>query len=126
MGQRRYNPVMSYTSEQEAAVQELRGYYSAFSTRQVQAVLPYFHEPAVMIGLGGMFAAPTRSDLPTAIEPAMAALVARGFGRSELSIREVWSLNATTTLVTGVAIRYKLDGQELDRAGVTYVLNKVE
>ena len=84
----------------------------------------YFHEPALMIGLGGMFVAPTHADLPTALEPALAALQAKGYGRSELSIRELWSLNATATLVTGVAIRYKLDGQELERVGVTYVLQK--
>jgi hypothetical protein len=29
-------------------------------------------------------------------------------------------------LVTGVAIRYKRNGQELERAGVTYVLHKAE
>lgn len=39
-------------------------------------------------------------------------------------MRDVRSLSATTTLVTGVATRYKLDGQELERAGVTYVLHK--
>jgi len=27
-------------------------------------------------------------------------------------------------LVTGIAMRYKLDGQELEQAGVTYVLAK--
>jgi hypothetical protein len=41
-------------------------------------------------------------------------------------MREVWSLSATATLVTGVAVRYKLDGQELERAGVTYVLHKAD
>jgi len=29
-------------------------------------------------------------------------------------------------LVEGVARRYKLDGQELDQAGVTYVLHKAD
>ena len=36
----------------------------------------------------------------------------------------VKSLSATATLVTGVAVRYKLDGQELERVGLTYVLHK--
>jgi hypothetical protein len=29
-------------------------------------------------------------------------------------------------LVTGVALRYKVDGKELERVGVTYVLHKVD
>jgi hypothetical protein len=67
-----------------------------------------------------------RQFLPTAFEPAIEGLRSRGFGRSELSIRELWSLSATATLVTGVAIRYKLDGHELERVGVTYVLHKAD
>ena len=56
----------------------------------------------------------------------MEGLRARGFGRSELSVRNVKSLSATATLVTGVAVRYKVDGQELERVGVTYVLHKAD
>ena len=106
------------------AVHVLTDYYSAFSTLDVQAVLPYFHEPALLISPPGVFAAPTRDLLPTAFTPAMESLRARGFARSELSVQNVSLLSATATLVTGVAIRYKLDGQELDRAGVSYVLHK--
>ena len=56
----------------------------------------------------------------------MEGLRARGFGRSELSVQHVKSLSATATLVTGLALRYKLDGQELERVGVTYVLHKAD
>jgi len=56
----------------------------------------------------------------------MEGLRTREFGRSELSVGSVNSLSASATLVTGVAIRYKRNGQELERAGVTYVLHKAE
>lgn len=56
----------------------------------------------------------------------MEGLRTKEFGRSELSVGYVKSLSASETLVTGVAIRYKRDGQELERAGVTYVLHKTE
>ena len=39
-------------------------------------------------------------------------------------MRDIKLLNLTTMLVTGIAMRYKLDGQELEQAGVTYVLAK--
>ena len=112
--------------EETAVIQVLVDYYAAFSTLDVLAVLPYFHEPSVVIGPQGVFAAPTCAVLTTVFTPAMEDLRARGFGRSELSARNVKSLSATAALVTGVAIRYEVDGQELERVGVTYVLHKVD
>ena len=35
-------------------------------------------------------------------------------------------MSAKATLVGGVAQRYKVDGEELDQAGVTYVLHKAD
>jgi ketosteroid isomerase-like protein len=113
-------------NEETVVIRVLADYYAAFSTLDIQAVLPYFHEPSMLIGPQGMFAAPTYAVLTTAFTTAMEGLRARGFGRSELSVRNVQSLSATTTLVTGVAVRYKADGQELERVGVTYVLQKVD
>ena len=69
-------------------------------------------------------AAPTHEVLARAFAPAVVDLRAKGFGRSELIVRRVSSLSSTATLVTGVAQRFKVDGTELERAGVTYVLHK--
>lgn len=113
-------------NEETAVIQALADYYAAFSTLDVQTVLPYFHEPSVLIGPQGVFVAPTYAILTTAFTPAMEGLRARGFGRSELSVRNVKSLSATATLVTGVALRYDVVGQELERVGVTYMLHKVD
>ena len=113
-------------NEETVVTRVLADYYDAFSTLEVHAVLPYFHEPSVLIGPQGVFAAPTYAVLTTAFTPAIEGLRARGFGRSELSVRNVKSLSATATLVTGVAVRYKVDGQELERVGVTYVLHKAD
>jgi len=114
----------SPTSGQPAAVRNLNDYYRAFSSLDVQAILPYFHEPCMIIGPQGVFAASNRSVVATAFAPAMNALKARGFGRSELSIREIKTLSPTSILATGVAVRYKVDGSVLERVGVTYVLQK--
>ena len=109
-------------NNQRAVIQTLLDYYAAFSSLEVGAVLPYFHEPSMLIGPQVALAAPTRDALTPAITTAIESLRARGFGRSELSVRRVESLSANATLVTGVALRYKVDGQELERVGVTYVL----
>jgi hypothetical protein len=112
--------------DESAVLQVLADYYAAFGTLNVQAFLPYFHEPSLLIGPQGVFAAPTHAVLASAFSPAVEGLRARGFGRSELSVHEVKSLSATAALVTGVARRLKVDGNELERAGVTYVLHKAD
>jgi ketosteroid isomerase-like protein len=111
------------TDGEAAPARVLADYYKAFSTLDVQAVLPYFHEPSLLIGPQAVFSAPTHAVLAAVFAAPMEALRARGFGRSELSVRHVRPLSATAMLVIGVAIRYKQDGSELERVGVTYVLH---
>jgi hypothetical protein len=48
----------------------------------------------------------------------------REYRRSELSLHQLRLLSATSALATGAAIRYKTDGQEMERVGVTYLLHK--
>ena len=110
----------------DAVLRTLADYYSAFSTLEVQALSPYFHEPSLLISPQGVFAAPTFAAVATAFNPVMEGLRAREFSRSELSVGNVKSLSASAMLVTGVAMRYQRNGQELERAGVTYVLYKAE
>jgi hypothetical protein len=104
----------------------LTDYYRDFSSLSVQAILPYFHEPCLIIGPQGVFAAPTRSVLPSAFTPVLESLRSRGYGRSELSIRQLKPLSPATVLITGIALRFKVDGEPLERAGVTYLLQKTD
>ena len=104
----------------------LTDYYRDFSSLDIQAILPYFHEPCLIIGRQGVFAAPTHSVLPAAFTPVVESLRSKGYGRSDLSIRQLKSLSAATILVMGVALRFKVDGQPLERAGVTYLLQKAD
>ena len=113
-------------TEETAVTLFLTHYYRDFSSLDIQAILPYFHEPSLIIGPQGVFAAPTRSVLATALVPVLEGLRGRGYGRSELSVRQLKPLSPATILVMGVALRFKVDGQELERAGVTYLLQKVD
>jgi hypothetical protein len=113
-------------ADQAAALQTLDDYYRAFSTLEVQAILPYFHEPSMLISPQGVLPAPTLAALAGLFSVAMEGLRTRDFGRSELSPGFVESLSSSATLVTGIALRYRTNGQELERVGVTYVLYKGE
>jgi ketosteroid isomerase-like protein len=107
-----------------AVAQVLADYYKAFSTLDAQAVEPFFHEPSQLVGPAGVVPTPTRAAVAAAFQPVMNALRARGFSKSELINLHLKRLSATTVLAGGVAVRRKADGQELERAGVVYLLQK--
>jgi len=111
-------------SGQPSAIQVLTDYYVAFSTTDVATFLPYFYEPSTLIGPQGVLAAPTREVLATIFTPTMEALRARGFSRSEFRVRQARTLSETAELFTGIATRFKKDGQELERVGFTYIMHK--
>src|ERR1700722_10574554 len=109
----------------ETAVRQMLGeYYRAFSTLSVQAILPYLNQPAMLVGPAGAIALPTPSADETVFRPVMEGLRTREFARSELGLAEIRILSGQAALVTGIAIRYRTDGTELERAGITYLLRK--
>ena len=119
-------PLAAGEDNKTAVTRVLTDYYNAFSKLDVQRILPYFHEPSFLIGPGGVAATSTHAALEAMSMPAMQCLRARGYARSELSMLRVKPLSATTTLASGVSVRYKADGQELERVGVTYLLHKAD
>ena len=116
---------MKLADDDRAAVTEvLSDYYRAFSTLDAQAVLPYFHEPSQLVSPAGVVPTPTRAAVAAVFQPIMEALRARGFAKSELTNLHLKRLSAATVIAGGVAVRRKADGQELERAGVVYLLQK--
>jgi hypothetical protein len=73
-----------------------------------------------------VFAASTHDILTPVLVWIIDSLRARGFARSELTIQRVDPLTVTTNLVTGVGRGYRDDGHELDRVGVTYVVQNAD
>ena len=111
--------------DDEAAVSRvLTDYVSAFGTLDVQAILPYYHEPCLLVGPQGVAALPTHAAMAAAFTPMMEGLRAREYDRSDLRMLHIKQLSATAALASGVAVRYRADGQELERVGVSYVLHK--
>jgi hypothetical protein len=116
---------MKLADDDKAAVaQVLTDYYRVFSTLDAQAVGPYFHEPSQLVSPAGVVPTPTRAAVAAVFQPVMEALRARGFAKSELTNLHLKRLSATTVIAGGVAVRRKTDGQELERAGVVYLLQK--
>jgi hypothetical protein len=110
----------------ETVNQVIADYYRDFSTLNIQAILWYFNEPSLLVGPQGVLPIPNHAALVAVFGPVMEGLRAKGYGRSELEQSYVKSLSSSIALVGGVAVRYKTNGQQLERVGVTYVLHKTE
>jgi hypothetical protein len=106
--------------------QVIADYYRDFSTLNIQAILRYFNEPSLLVGPQGVVSIPNHAALVGVFGPVMEGLRAKGYGRSELEKSYVKPLSSSIAIVGGVAVRYKTDGQQLERVGVTYVLHKTE
>ena len=116
---------MTLPDDDKAAVtQVLMDYYQAFSTLDAQAVRPYFHEPSQLVSSAGVVPTVTRAAVAAVFQPVMEGLRARNFAKSELTNLRLKRLSATTVIAGGVAVRSKTDGEELERAGVVYLLQK--
>ena len=105
--------------------QAIADYYSAFSTLDIQAILPYFSEPALFMGPPGVFPVPDHAALTAILTPLIKDLKSKDYGRSELELQDVKSLGTSTAFVTGTALRYKTDGNVLERVPITYLLHKL-
>jgi ketosteroid isomerase-like protein len=116
---------MKLADDDRAAVTEvLSDYYRAFSTLDAQAVLPYVHEPSQLVSSAGVVPTPTRAAVAAAFQPVMNGLRSRDFAKSELINLHLKRLSVNTVIAGGVAVRRKTDGQELERAGVVYLLQR--
>ena len=56
-------------NDQPAVIRTVLDYYAAFNTFELQAILPYFHEPSLLMGPQGAFAAPTHDVLAPLLRP---------------------------------------------------------
>jgi ketosteroid isomerase-like protein len=116
---------MKLADDDKAAVaQVLTDYYRAVSTLDAEAVKPYFHEPWQLVSPAGVGVGTTRAALAAVFQPALEALRARGFAKSELINLHLKRLSTATVIAGGVAVRRKTDGEELERAGVVYLMQK--
>ena len=102
----------------------LYDYYAAFSSLDPEVIAPYFHEPCIFISPQGVTTALTRDDVKAVSRAIAESLRPRDYNKSELTALQIKRMSDSAALATGVAVRYKIDGDELERVGVTYLFNK--
>src|SRR5262245_2924863 len=114
------------TPEEEAITQTFNNYTQTFQRLDPRAVLPYFHVPCMFIPTQGVRVLATAADVEALLTQVMEGLKARSYARSELTELHVKRMSENTALVSVSRVRYKSDGQELERLGETYTLRRTE
>ena len=117
-------PGVGAYEDKAAVTQALNDYASAFSTFDAQSTVRYYHEPVMFVTEKGVVVKATRTEAASRLRPLWEDLKAGGYARSEYTELHVKQLSPSIALVGIVAVRYKANGQELNRTGGTYVLRK--
>jgi ketosteroid isomerase-like protein len=107
-------------------VSTLQAYESAWSRHDADAIASFYYEPAMRLGRGGPVVRPTRADQKDFFSGFLPTLVQRGYGRSVWDELNVHLLDPGTAIASGINVRYRTDGTELERLAVTYGLYKTE
>jgi ketosteroid isomerase-like protein len=111
-------------SDTSTVTEFLHAYYRTFSTLNVESIAPFFHEPCLFLSPQGVMAAPNHDVVKEVFKTIAKDLLSKGYGRSELTQLNVERMSATTMMGAGVAVRFTADGPELERVGVTYIVQK--
>jgi ketosteroid isomerase-like protein len=110
--------------EKAAAIQAFKDYVAAVGTLDAQRVAPYYHEPLMFVTSARAGALATRAEIEAWLKPVFTRLRERGYARSDWSEFQAKLLSNGVAVVSTQTVRYKTDGQQLEKVGFTYVLRK--
>jgi ketosteroid isomerase-like protein len=100
-------------------------YLNAVISLDAQRVVRFCNEPLMYVSADGSTSSfATRGDLESSLKLTLAALKKRGYGRSEWPQLHVKVLSSGVAIASALIVRYKTDGKEMERLGVTYLLRK--
>jgi hypothetical protein len=113
------------TRDGQAITDAFSSYIDSFRTLQATNVLRYCHTPFLFISSRGVRMMADFKELEELIGRLMASLKASDFSRSEITDMRVSQMSDNTAFVSVSRVRYKTDGQVLERLGETYTLQKI-
>jgi len=116
--------------ERQAATQALIAYFGSFvgavKTGDPAAVSQHLTEPLVSIEPTRTTVYATRADYEAWLQPGLAILKERGYDHADWPQLDVKLLSKELAIASALIVRYKSDNAEFGRAGVTYLMRKVE
>jgi hypothetical protein len=71
--------------EKAAVTEAFKGYARAWDSLDAQRILPYYHEPLMVITAAAVRSMATRADIEAWVKPIFARVLERGYARAEYS-----------------------------------------
>lgn len=114
------------TTSEDAVTKTYRKYFDAFQTLSPAAVMPYLHLPFMIVTPLSVAAVTTAAEARTLLATMMHALKSRGYASSECANLTAKPLSHSTALVSARVVRFKVDGEELEQFGATYLFRHTD
>lgn len=97
----------------------------AFETLDPEMALPFYHLPSIFIAPQGVFPVPDANTGRTLLSQFMEQLRSQSYRRTEVVGLTVRNLSPDLASCAGTFMRFNASGEEIARAGFTYILRKV-
>lgn len=110
------------SAEAEAATQALLNYFSAHVGLDPSRVAHCLHEPFMFISASQAISFDTRAGAEPWLKQRFESLKDRSYGHSEWPHLQAKVLSAGVVMVTTLIVRFRIDGNEMERTGATYLL----
>lgn len=96
-------------------------YWQLFSTGQIEELVGRIYHPTGQLGNQGITSV---EELARRFPDTRKALLAGGYGRSDMPVRNICVLTPTLAIISGRGVRYLKDGGVMGEFGWTYTLSK--
>ena len=106
--------------DEETIAKTFTNYAQAFQTLNPQAMISYCHLPCMLISSQGVLVMEDPAGVEALFTKMAEGLKTRGYARSELRDFHLKQVSANTAFLSVSRVRYKTDGQELERFSETY------
>jgi ketosteroid isomerase-like protein len=115
---------MPAPDDKAVVTETLRQYYAASNKHDGPAMVSYYAEPVMFITADAVSARGTRADVLPWLRQFFERLRSMGVARSEWAEAHFKQLSATLVVAGIVVVRYGAGGDELERVGWTYLVQK--
>lgn len=118
--------LQKHLDETETILATFEAYSQAFETLDPHWVEPFFHQPAVLITSAKVSLMSNSDEIKRVFWILFADLTLKDFKCSKIDAIRAKQVSENQAIVSGVATRYDMNSQVLDRSGLNYTLRKVD
>ncbi|MEM9448852.1 MAG: DUF4440 domain-containing protein [Cyanobacteria bacterium P01_E01_bin.6] len=113
-------------SETKIILSVFTSYAKEFEQMDPDLLVKYFHQPAALVTQEKTEFMNKEEDIKETFDELFRYLKSNNFSHSSLSSLSVKQVSSSQAIITGRAIRFKKDGDELERFGLNYTMQKKE